>query len=693
MKIGKLLVGILYIMFLLLVGIPVYSFYSEQTTTFSDSSSIKNISFIDGSNIIDFVSVLHRSYINNFSLLVSGVYNTTSTITIEKENQSSTEDKLGNSLDNPSWCYDESYATACGIQATDATSTDSQAYVYENYTISGKELAFNWTYRISGSWDDIDCLMHNVLSCYNDSNEWETLAIHFRVGDGTLLNGNVLLPDSCTNITKGIIQIRHFMRASSVSYYCNAVTNYYYDGAMITINKDYPINISLNIGEFTWDYYGEYSISNNISVNNTLINNILFDCNCSNCTKNSNYCSLPLNFSSDSTGILQIENIKINSSYDLNNCSASIIPQNATALNFTIYDENNLTSLSADVDGTFNFLYYNYTLSLDDVDNFKICIYPDYAEFDITSYIQYESTNGFRERYYLENLTINNNTQNIYLYNFDDNTGVSELTALLYNYHYDLYPNVITKLQRYYSGENLWRTVQIDKSDELGKALFYVYQNYVDYKIIFEQDGVMLDQTVPLKFICDSDTECEQSFRVEPSNIETDWSGFSYTVSYNNVTNIWVLTWSDSKNVVDNVQFVVQQLRSNRINNICDTNLSAVSGTLICNSSGYTGVLQAKAYRSASPSTPFYQSLIEIITDKIDEILKSSGYTKAGDFFGFMIALAVIGFGLVDLIAVIISAIIGIIAIYLLGISSWFTYTFIIGGLFVGILVAYIIKK
>jgi hypothetical protein len=85
--------------------------------------------------------------------------------------------------------------------------------------------------------------------------------------------------------------------------------------------------------------------SANITLNVSILNNLLSNqCNCANCTLSGYTCTIPLTFHSDTFGKIQFSNLKINYSYGIDLCSASV---NYTILNLSYYDQYTLSPVSA----------------------------------------------------------------------------------------------------------------------------------------------------------------------------------------------------------------------------------------------------------------------------------------------------------------------------------------------------------
>ena len=524
---------------------------------------------------------------------------------------------------------------------------------------------------------------------------------------------NHTLFDNCTNRTDNKVYMRFYAGTSGgerLQYDCYDETDtpqQLYSDYGVLHGKIYEVNMlwqtnysntsygpSINVGNYSsWFVDGQYNLNTNLSLNITHFNAAINDnCNCGTygCYINDSYCYIPLQFSLNSTAVINYYDLYVNYTAAIGNCTDYDKP----ILNFSIYDENALTLLTANVSGTIEFAGYNYTFNYYDVNKFSVCADVGSYSDSIDAYIQFKQ--AVQERYYIENYKINASvTRLVNMYNFDDDTGLSELNAITYNYYYAPYVGLIGKLQRFYAGENVWRTVQIDKTDDDGQLLFWIYQNTHDYKIIWEEDGAELDRTTSLKFICDTATECEDSFVVEEADDADNYLGMGYSGVFNNNTGIYTFTWTDSNSLVSSVKLLVQKPVHDGYIDICDSTLSSSSGSIVCNVSGYDGIIQVRAIRTASPDDPFYYEVLEIVSNTLAQVLSGEGLSSTGNFLSLLIAIVFVGFGAAtgSALLVVIFGIFSSIIIYLLHIGTFLTYVLLTTIIGVGIIVAYILKR
>lgn len=436
------------------------------------------------------------------------------------------------------------------------------------------------------------------------------------------------------------------------------------------------------------------NISYNLSVPNsydvTPFNNQLSEgCICPNCTISENDCILPINVSAGAK-VVNLTNATY--IFGVDNCTDSIgLSTNATILNFTIYNETNLADLNARVEGVLVYDIYNYTFNYPSVHSFQLCGYPWWINISVNVSLEYEPGGGYNMRYYLVHPYLNNKTQDAFLYNFDSTAGISELTAIIKDTSYEPLTDHIIKMQRYYPGEYLWRTVQIDKSDEFGKGILYVIQNEEDYKFIFEKNGVEIDRTSNVHFSCDSDTECTQEFILFGFDEGTEWEGMTGGIDYNNITNMVSFTWSDPNGIASTVRLLVEKQATDKVITICNQEATSSSGTMNCNISGYSGIVTAKGYRASSPEVPWLQKVIEIFSGKLHTVLSSN----TGMFLSTFLMIGIVSFGVAtgSALVTILIGVGGLVFMYLFSMTNLITITVVISGVAVGILLAFLVKK
>lgn len=660
-------------------------------SSFTGQSNPYNISFARSNNQYFTLEIPQYSYIKNITLDIIG-FNDNTFINITASNlnfQPSASSISGTDLTNwfnksiqTAWIRNSNYQNSV-VYNVSANNTLNRRYSVGSLALSN--LWVNYSIELFDYKNNVWVLLdnwttpagHEVATCYI-----KDLVLNY-----TYLSNNKVftLRENYSNYVDGL-------QSCTGPRTCDGVTFNILDGCILFLNNNYSqttnqitdLNISLN-GLSTFYNNGNFSIPYSLSVNTSIANNLLS-------------LSEPINISfySKTAGILQVNLTNATYSYGIDNCSNSFgIPTNATALNFTSYDENNLTLLTLDnVVGTIYIPNYNFTTNYANVNKFSVCIYPYWFNTTVDAYYQY--TAGETERYYLNKLYLNNITGLVNLYNFNGTNAIRyDLQETTYNYFSSLYPNLFGKLQRYYPASNSWITVQLDKSDENGRMLYYIYLNSVDYRIIWsDENNNVLYMTDPIKFICaDGVNPCIDSHIIPKTSELESYSGMSWIPSYNNNTGIYSLSWTDSNNLISSVTMLVQSESSDRVITICNTTTQSSSGTIVCNVSSYYGTIVVRGIRTASPPNLFFLDTIIKPLQQLNDILTSVGRTNDGIFFAGLIQITFVSFGaMLGGVGCILAGVLGIIIISLLHLASFVTIALAVGVTVLGAVVMIIVK-
>ena len=377
----------------------------------------------------------------------------------------------------------------------------------------------------------------------------------------------------------------------------------------------------------------------------------------------------------------------------LANCTA---PYNQTSLNITIYDEDDPSvKLNASLEAVLN-LYYtaggtttNISFSFEGNNNHLICIWPPDASIQTDGFFEYTTDNGFTHRYYLVNETLTNSTTQLDIYNFNTTTGISDLRGITrYETNYNYFTNVIAHLQRFYTGDNVWRTVQMDESGDFGLAFFNIREESTIYRLrFFDRLNHLLHETESMKFACDADV-CELTFLLNAYAAVAVTTELVVNATIDNATGIITVEWEDQTGRTQSVRVLVEKETLTGTTTICNSEQSGAAGVVTCNASAYTGEFLLRVFNTASPETAQYFKW-----------LQRKGLSRIGDFigeeegafwtFGIVLTLTT-GAAVINLMAGVIVYIFSLIIIYFLGLFSALTLTlittFAVLGIGVGIL-------
>jgi len=307
-------------------------------------------------------------------------------------------------------------------------------------------------------------------------------------------------------------------------------------------------------------------------------------------------------------------------------------------------------------------------------DGIALCLSNTTATINADGYIQYNGT--YKHRYYMLNQSLNGSITSIFLYNYNTTTDKSTLDAQTVTSAYVGYPNLYVKLMRYYPSENLYRLVQMDKSDEFGKSYFHVKEEE-DYKFIIQDYTTILKTTNALKFYCPTVDDC--IVKIVVSETPSSFAEFTdYTTSYDETTRIFTLIYNDVTGDTDGVTVTAVSHEDNGTRLWCNTSATGATGTLTCNLTGIEGIVYINAYRTASPEKPFYMQIIELIKSGLYDILNGEGLGNEGFFWAGILAIIIVFAGAMNPLTLIISTPLALVLVYALGMVNFINLTFIV---------------
>lgn len=231
--------------------------------------------------------------------------------------------------------------------------------------------------------------------------------------------------------------------------------------------------------------------------------------------------------------------------------------------NITLNSSSNFTNLVIDVrtTNTFNITIFNETtnLLLDNVNITWAIISTDEVRNGTTgngTIIEELLTPGSYEIQYYREPTVrrsyfvtlsNQSSEDIRLYLIDDDESNLYLPVVT-DEDDQACPDMTVSLLRYYLDINGYRTVEMAKTDTNGQGLLHVQPNEINYKLLFTGScGTFTTQ--PQKIVASTD-----GFTVTQAQglltSATALQSAVVNVSYNNVTQTYVFSWSDTDNIV-----------------------------------------------------------------------------------------------------------------------------------------------
>jgi hypothetical protein len=336
-------------------------------------------------------------------------------------------------------------------------------------------------------------------------------------------------------------------------------------------------NIYLNYS--VWPDMQKYTINTNISVINNILKN---DCSCTGCFKSDSICTIPLNFTSKSTGRLRIYYYNFSTNFELNNCAGSSIPSNATALNISFYDNAGSSdtivyeATTFYTDGVRN---KNISIASSGLNNTQYCIYPNWARMTVNQHNNYyDGTNYYN--YYLNNNLFSNATQQLNLYT---KNGTTQVLFTVQDKNSESVANAFLHILAYDVGSGTYQTTEILQTDTKGQALgnivlynmFYTFLIYSNNNLVYAENGVRVIANTRTFTISLAGTIWTDDFVISGS--------VSHNLYFNNATNNFVFTYSDASSTMHYGCLRVDKFNRTGSYNLSDDCLYSASGSVITN--------------------------------------------------------------------------------------------------------------
>lgn len=291
---------------------------------------------------------------------------------------------------------------------------------------------------------------------------------------------------------------------------------------------------------------------------------------------------------------------------------------------FDFKDEENLTTIPGELEYNFYYGLSNGTLvntfgKITSTTNFSICINSTLSSSFVlgSGEIFYRSTGYVDRRFYFytnTNLTNVTGATNITLYDLISSAQTSfkleiEDTSL------NPYENIYTSILRWYPNLNQYKIIDMGKTDEQGSTVTHIKIEDIDYRIgAYYRNGTLIYLAAPVRMVCLS-TPCTYTLKISPTDEDyTSFLGVTYTFAFNETLNIWTFTFSDSSLETSLMNMTIFKDTGTDSIIICDDFISGSTGTLTCNTTGYSGTLRAEVYRESSPPVIIAQKVVSIFS-------------------------------------------------------------------------------
>lgn len=350
--------------------------------------------------------------------------------------------------------------------------------------------------------------------------------------------------------------------------------------------------------------------------------------------------------------------------------------------------------VSSNVDYRFTYWLSDRTVNvttskhLNTVQNFSICISNASLNPSADIYVQYESLTGFMHRWYLNNFSISTTERTDTLYGFNTTTGISRLILnVQHGTDYSNYADVYVKLLQYYTSEDVWRIVQMQRSPDLGTVGFNVIEDNLDYKLEFyDVENHLLKTTNTLTFQCSAGL-CDLTALLYPYQMLTEGGHLVSNYTINQTTRNITYSWYDSMNVTRTLNFLVSHTGSAGQNIYpCNITQTGNNGTWMCDLSllNSEGIIYkwADGKLIGSDSIKWNSTQINSFIDEQD-----------GMFWSIGIFLTVIVAGLISPALLVTMTVIGLWVISISGVSAAITWPMIGVAAAIGLLLNYKVRN
>ena len=380
---------------------------------------------------------------------------------------------------------------------------------------------------------------------------------------------------------------------------------------------------------------------------------------------------------------------------NIGNCSNATW---AKALTFYSKDEENdnlLNNLSLNIDLGVWFdsesSYKTFSFAFRNQNNYSICLYPNETTYKLNAILEYEEEDNktpySHRKYYLWNYTLDNVEDEINLYSLL-NSKSSDIILNVYDQITGAsVDGAYIKILRYYPDLATYKTVEIERTDELGKTLAKMQLADVFYKFIIEKDGVIvlnsdvqkILSTTKLLPVSISENVLESFEKIDGVNVN---------VSCTQTTNVCRFTWSDTQNIVRDATLKIWKYSSlGKVLEYTKTTSSS-AGTMTYTINDTTSGTTYKAEGWIDTSTQYSDYNVGI-----DDLIFSESLANWGGlsvFLPILLLIITISFALIDIgaIGVILGSLISLVTLAIFNIvpfSPTFLMSFIIMG---GLLIA-----
>lgn len=320
----------------------------------------------------------------------------------------------------------------------------------------------------------------------------------------------------------------------------------------------------------------------------------------------------------------------------------------------------------------------NYTFCSDASENFTVSAVMEYG--DLVIYAD--------RKYYLNDFQIDiTSSSEVFLYHLN-NSKASEIVFTVFDSTTgDKVRDAFIEILRYYPGENVFRVVEIAKTDETGKSLGKMVLADVFYKFIIKKPAGTIKLDTGILRVLSLTRSFGIAFATDPLDTWRRIEGVDTSVTCTRDTQTCRITWSDTSSVVQDIRLEVWRMNGLADEMLFSNTVAAASGTIsytiIEDTTGNRyvakGFIESNTGRTTYPTE--WASLIYS-----DNPFFTDSTHRLASIFPLFLLMIVLVFALIDFgtVGIVIGSMLGLVTGSIVGIlplSPFYFVSFIIMGI------------
>ena len=271
--------------------------------------------------------------------------------------------------------------------------------------------------------------------------------------------------------------------------------------------------------------------------------------------------------------------------------------------NLTIYDEDDQSIVDGGVQNSSLKVFFqifssdgqlallNYSANFSEKNPVKICMVDSLGSEDyrLDGVVEYTTDTRFTEFYYLQNYTLNSVSTNITLslYSLLESTG-QDFRITYKDSNFVPVESAIFDIQRRYTEEGIFRTVERPKTNVEGYTIGHLVTNDVTYNILVYKEGELLATFEEVVANCQNPTlqTCEINLNsygtsTAPTKFTTD-DDLTYSLTYNSTNRSIKSIFTIPSGAASTVSLNITLFDTLGTTNVCSNQIFASGGTLSC---------------------------------------------------------------------------------------------------------------